>query len=129
MSGLSLHVCFAGSNSVKMQRGTVVLIANGLKRRLRGAVLRPMLQSLLLLSGMLFLFAGVVCGQDSYPAGSSDAMLRQHYDAAERFQSSGDMAQADLQFRLFVADALHRVADDRTHIGEYERAAPLFERA
>jgi tetratricopeptide (TPR) repeat protein len=60
---------------------------------------------------------------------AADTSLQQQYDAAQRLQSTQDFAQAAFQFRLFLADALSRIANDRAHIGEYSQAAPLFERA
>jgi tetratricopeptide (TPR) repeat protein len=55
--------------------------------------------------------------------------MQQHYDAAERLQSNRDIHQASLEFRLFIAQALRCIAVDRSTIGEYGRAVPLFERA
>ena len=60
---------------------------------------------------------------------TTDASLQEQYDAAQRLQSTQDFAQAGFQFRLFLAEALYRIANDRAHIGEYSQAAPLFERA
>ena len=33
--------------------------------------------------------------------------LKQHYEAAVRFQRSGDAAQASVEYRLFLGEALH----------------------
>jgi tetratricopeptide (TPR) repeat protein len=60
---------------------------------------------------------------------TSDDAMQAHYDAGERLLSTGDREQAALQFRLFLTDALHRIAEDRSRIGEYATAVPLFERA
>jgi tetratricopeptide (TPR) repeat protein len=60
---------------------------------------------------------------------SSELSMRQHYDAAYRFQSSGDLAQARLEYELFLADALHQVGNGRANIREYARALPLYEEA
>jgi tetratricopeptide (TPR) repeat protein len=58
---------------------------------------------------------------------SSD--MHRHYDAAYRYQSAGDKAQAEMEYRLFLADALHAVANGRANIGEYAKAVPLFDEA
>jgi len=59
---------------------------------------------------------------------SADAM-RAYYDAAERLLSTQDKEQAAFQFRLFLREALRRIAEDRSRIGEYAAAVPLFQRA
>ena len=59
----------------------------------------------------------------------SDVALQQQYDLAQRLQSTQNFAQAAFQFRLFLAEALYRVADDRVGIGDYSEAVPLFDRA
>jgi tetratricopeptide (TPR) repeat protein len=55
--------------------------------------------------------------------------MRQHYVAAHRFQSSGDLAQAKAEYGLFLADALHQLGNGRANIVEYARALPLYEEA
>jgi tetratricopeptide (TPR) repeat protein len=59
----------------------------------------------------------------------SASSMQRHYDAAVHSQSVGDTAQARLEYRSFLADALHRLAKDRSQIGEYPQAVPLFEEA
>lgn len=58
-----------------------------------------------------------------------EGSMQQHYDAAERLLAASDKQQAAFEFRLFLGDALTQVASDRSHIGEYAKAVPLFERA
>lgn len=60
---------------------------------------------------------------------SSDSAMHRHYDAAYRLQSSGDLAGADAEHKLFLAEALHHAANGRANIGRYEQAAPLYEEA
>ncbi len=55
--------------------------------------------------------------------------MRQHYDAAYHFQSSGDLARAGLEYKLVLADALHQLGNGRANIREYARALPLYEEA
>ena len=60
---------------------------------------------------------------------SFESSMRQHYNAAYRFQSSGDLAQAKSEYGLFLADALHQLGNGRANIVEYARALPLYEEA
>jgi tetratricopeptide (TPR) repeat protein len=60
---------------------------------------------------------------------SFESSMRQHYDAAFRFQAAGDLAQAGAQYKLFLADALHELGNGRANIKEYDRALPLYEDA
>jgi tetratricopeptide (TPR) repeat protein len=60
---------------------------------------------------------------------SFESAMRQHYDAAFRFQAVGDLAQAGAQYKLFLADALHELGNGRADIREYARALPLYEEA
>lgn len=60
---------------------------------------------------------------------SFESAMRQHYDAAFRFQAAGDLAQAGSQYKLFLADALHELGNGRADIQEYARALPLYEEA
>jgi tetratricopeptide (TPR) repeat protein len=55
--------------------------------------------------------------------------MQQHYDAAYRFQDAGELAEAGTEYRLFLAEALHRVANGRASIRQYNQALPLYEEA
>lgn len=74
------------------------------------------------------LCASMLYGQtkNSAPAKS---VLQQHYDAAQSYQSAGNLAEAARQYRIFIADVLGELAIERAHIGDYEKAAPLFDEA
>ena len=73
---------------------------------------------------MVYLALGAtVCG--AAPASS----MQQHYDSAYRFQSTGNLTQAAVEYKLFLADALHRLANGRANTGEYAKAIPLYEEA
>ena len=77
-----------------------------------------------LLHLMVYLALGaLVCG--AAPASS----MQQHYDSAYRFQSAGNLRQAAVEYKLFLADALHRLANGRANTGEYAKAIPLYEEA
>ena len=77
---------------------------------------------------MLFLNR-LTYGETARSTPSSKSSLRQHYDAAYRFQSSGHLAQADSEYKLFLAEALHRLANGRANIGDYARAVPFYDEA
>jgi tetratricopeptide (TPR) repeat protein len=55
--------------------------------------------------------------------------LKQHYDNATRLASSGDREHASKEYRAFLAEALHRLANGRADAGEFQSAEPLFEAA
>jgi tetratricopeptide (TPR) repeat protein len=55
--------------------------------------------------------------------------LKGHYDAAENLLRANKLDQAADQFRAFLAEAIGELAMGRTHLGEYAKAAPLFDEA
>jgi tetratricopeptide (TPR) repeat protein len=59
----------------------------------------------------------------------SPSELQQRYDAAQRFQQSGDFEHAAGEYRIFLADALGELASGRAHIRDYGKAASLFDDA
>ena len=58
-------------------------------------------------------------------AGASD--LQKHYDDAQHFQQTGNLASAAPEYRAFLAEAEGEVAAGHAHIGDYARTASLFE--
>lgn len=60
---------------------------------------------------------------------SRDEAMHRHYDEAFRLQEAGRTAEADVEHKLFLAEALHRVANGRANIGEYALAVPVYEEA
>jgi len=62
-------------------------------------------------------------------APTQDDALQKHFDAARTFQIGGDQEHAATEYRAFLAGALRRVAGLRTRLGEYDKAAKLFEAA
>jgi tetratricopeptide (TPR) repeat protein len=56
-------------------------------------------------------------------------VLEQHYDAAQGYQSAGNLTEAARQYRIFIADVLGELAIERAHGGDYDKAAPLFDEA
>ena len=84
----------------------------------------------LLLIGSLFLAMPCIArGQASASAHSANSPIRQHYDAAFRFQSEGDLSQANAEYKLFLSMALHRIANGHANLGDYGGAAPIYEEA
>jgi len=55
--------------------------------------------------------------------------MHRHYDAAYRFQSSGDFARADVEHTRFLAAALDHIANFYANTGDYAHAAPLYDEA
>jgi len=79
---------------------------------------------------VLLLAASVtLASQTSVAAGSGTPEMRQHYDAAYRFQSSEDFARADVEHKRFLAAALDHFANFYANTGDYLHAAPLYDEA
>jgi tetratricopeptide (TPR) repeat protein len=53
--------------------------------------------------------------------------LQQRYDAAQKYQASGDLEHAAEQYRLFLGDAMGETAVGWARAGEYEKAANDFD--
>ena len=81
------------------------------------------------LATALLMSAIAVSGQGLSKAPPPESSLQEHYDAAETLQGKGDLEQAAFQYKLFLAEALHRVANGRAQVGEYPEAVPLFDEA
>ncbi|HEX3435276.1 MAG TPA: tetratricopeptide repeat protein [Pseudacidobacterium sp.] len=73
-------------------------------------------------------FSSMIYGQTKDSA-TTKSVLQQHYDAAQSYQSSGNLNEAARQYRIFVADALGEMAIERARIGDYDKAAPFFDEA
>ena len=67
--------------------------------------------------------------QKSHPSQSPPDTLQGHYDAARKFQKSGDQAQAVAEYKKFLAEALRRIANASAHSGDFEGAVEFFEEA
>lgn len=62
------------------------------------------------------------------PAAANDS-LRQHYSAAENAQSAGHLEQAEVEYKAFLGEILHRLADHRAQSGDFEKAKELYKQA
>jgi tetratricopeptide (TPR) repeat protein len=83
----------------------------------------------LLILTFLLVANGILSGQTSSAAHSDKLGMRQHYDAAYRFQSSGDFARADVEHKHFLAAALDHLANFYANTGDYLHAAPYYDEA
>jgi tetratricopeptide (TPR) repeat protein len=55
--------------------------------------------------------------------------LKQHYDAAENLLRKGDMDRAAVEYKAFLGEAIHRVANARALAGDLTAAAQTFDEA
>ena len=82
-----------------------------------GRSIMPVAMGLALASGLSV--AGI--SQATQSRSSSDAAMRQHYDAAYRYQAAGDTSSADREHKLFLSQALHHVANARANIVSHKQ--------
>jgi tetratricopeptide (TPR) repeat protein len=79
---------------------------------------------------VLLLSSGSAGSAQMAPATLSDkSSMHQHYDAAYRFQSSGDLARADVEHTHFLVAALDHIANFYANTGDYAHAVPLYDEA
>jgi tetratricopeptide (TPR) repeat protein len=76
----------------------------------------------------LLAFSAVVGGAQNSRAQNEDP-LQQHYEAAGKFLQSGDQERASAEYKAFLAEALHRIANGKAGAGQYNAAEPLFAEA
>ena len=57
------------------------------------------------------------------------AILQQHYDQAQNFQTSGQFPEAAYQYKLFISNALLQLAFNRTKAGDFAKASQYFDAA
>jgi tetratricopeptide (TPR) repeat protein len=77
----------------------------------------------------LLLTPSISAAQRAASPHPGESPMQQRYDAAISLLAKGDIQQAKIQYELFLADALHRVAIGRAEVGKYPEAAPLFDEA
>ena len=85
--------------------------------------------SLLLIAGWLAAPPMAARGQGAQIDLSAPSVMQRHYEAAFRLQQAGDASQADAEYKLFLGMALHRMANGHANLGDYARAATLYEEA
>src|SRR5579864_4340393 len=55
--------------------------------------------------------------------------LQQHYDAARTYGLSGDQERASGEYKVFLGEALRRMANAKAHEGDPDKAIELFKEA
>lgn len=84
-------------------------------------------RSLVVLGSLALLTVTPAEAQVSNPPASAKSPLQQHYEAAQSSQASGNLQAAAVEYRLFVVEALHRIAGAHASIRDFARALPLFD--
>jgi len=82
---------------------------------------------LISLGGLFLQMPANAHGQGTLATGSAESPMQQHYEAAFRLQNEGDLLQANSEYKLFLSIALHRVANGHANLGDYARAARLYD--
>jgi tetratricopeptide (TPR) repeat protein len=84
----------------------------------------------LLLTGALSPQLSPVAQAQAAPASrSAESQMQHHYDSAFQLQNAGNLPQANSEYKLFLAIALHRIANGHANTGDYAHAAPLYDEA
>ena len=89
--------------------------------------LAPSSRSRLLLSALL-LFTSAA-GAQTRKLPSPQNALQRDYQQAQSYQAAGKLQAAAVEYRLFIGEALHRIALGQSNIGNVGKALPLFEEA
>ena len=81
------------------------------------------------LSSILLLCSAAAAQVPANLLQSKGSTLQGLYEAAQRAQKAGDLSQAAESYREFLAEALGELANSHAQIGDYGRAAALFDEA
>ena len=76
-----------------------------------------------------FLAIASIASAQTSPKPSSQEELSRHYQAARTFGVVGDLDHAAVEYRAFLGQALHQMANAKTNGGKFAEAVPLFEEA
>src|SRR5882724_4864303 len=79
-------------------------------------------------SVLLWLVSTCTCVIAS-PQNEPRDVLKLHLDAAGRYQNVGDAGHAAVEYKAFLSEALHRVANGQAGVGQFEPAMALFDEA
>jgi len=93
----------------------------------RFVLLIPVQSMMCSLFAVLFLTA--VLPAQSEDANGGSAALRQHMDAAHRAERAGNLDEAAVQYRAFLAQALDQLAIDHAQLGDYTKTVAYFDEA
>lgn len=83
----------------------------------------------LIVGAALIALCSAAVPQAASKTAAVDATLKDRYDAALRFQKAGNLDRAASEYRAFVGDAVGQLATGRAYLGDYAKAAPLFDEA
>jgi tetratricopeptide (TPR) repeat protein len=82
------------------------------------------------LSVGLFAACSAAAGQaPSHNLPSKGSTLQSLYDAPRQSQKAGDLSHAEINYRVFLAEAIDELASSHAQIGDYARAEALFDEA
>jgi len=84
---------------------------------------------LLFAAGTLPQLCSTLLGQANPSVNSSQSAMKQHYEAAFKFQDADDLTRANAEFKLYLSMVLHRIANGRANLGDYAHAVPPYEEA
>lgn len=76
--------------------------------------------------------AALACGawgQTARRTPGAQNALQRDYQQAQSYQAAGKLQAAAVEYRLFIGEALHRIALGQSNIGNVAKALPLFEEA
>jgi len=76
---------------------------------------------------ILFWLASTAAPSFGVPQTDSSDPLKLHSDAAGRYQNAGDLEHAAAEYKAFLSEALHRVANGEAGVGLFEPAMALLD--
>jgi tetratricopeptide (TPR) repeat protein len=82
-----------------------------------------------LIAGLSTQLSAIAQAQATMAPHSAESQMQRHYDSAFQFQHAGNVSQANSEYKLFLAIALHRIANGHANNGDYAHAAPLYDEA
>jgi tetratricopeptide (TPR) repeat protein len=78
---------------------------------------------------IVFLFWSLPLGGQTTATAPAPDPLQRHYDAARTYGLSGDQERAAVEYKAFLAEALHRMGNGQATAGEFKAATALYEEA
>ena len=70
--------------------------------------------------------SSALIGQVTQATDRASSPLKQHYDAAFRFQDAGDAVRANSEYKIYVSMVLHRIANGSANLGNYAHAVQIY---
>ncbi len=98
-------------------------------RMSRASAAQSWLRAAAMLSTVCCLLIYPALAQTRHAKSAPSDPLKQHFEAAENYQRAGEQIHAASEYRAFLAEALHRMANGKAEVGEFEAAFPLFDEA